>query len=71
MKNILENLALIQLDIYGKNHGIDISGTHLIKIGRGFKYGLCSNTTGETILTVSFQKHAVPTYSHNPAYIKA
>jgi hypothetical protein len=65
MKKILENLALIHLTNFGKEHGIDISGTHLAKNGRGFAWSLCKDETGYAILTVRFHKSSVPTYSIN------
>jgi hypothetical protein len=66
MKQILENLALIHLTNFGKEHGIDISGTYLVKNGRGFKYDLCKTETGVAIITVTFHKSSVPSYSINP-----
>lgn len=68
MKKILENLALIHLTKFGLENGIDIHGTHLAKNGRGFKYSLCKSETGLAILTISFNKSSVPTYSINPNY---
>lgn len=65
MREILENIALILLNEYGIKNNIDISGTHLAKNGRGFMWSLCNNITGKTILTVSFHKSSVPTYSIN------
>lgn len=65
MKDIVENLALISLDKFGKDNNIDISGTHLAKNGRGFKYSLVKNDTGRTLLTVIFHKSSVPTYIIN------
>lgn len=65
MKDILENLALLNLTIFGKENNLDISGTHLAKNGRGFKYSLVKEETGRAILTVVFHKTSVPTYSIN------
>jgi hypothetical protein len=65
MKDILKNLALMHLINFGKEHNLDLSGTHLVKNGRGFKYSLCKDTTGYNILTVSFYKSSVPTYFLN------
>jgi len=61
MDKILNNLALIQLNEYAKRNNIDISGTHIVKNGRGFKYSLC-NETGLTIITICFHKSSVPTF---------
>jgi len=66
MKKILENLALIHLIEFGKAHNVDISGTHLAKNGRGFKYSLCKNDSGLALITISFNKSSIPTYSINP-----
>lgn len=65
MKEILENLALIHLNNFGKENNIDISGTHLIKNGRGFKYSLVRSIDGLAILTITFHKMSVPTFSIN------
>ncbi len=66
MKEILENLALIHLGNFAKENNIDISGTHVVKNGRGFKYSLCKDGTGYAFLTITFHKTSVPTYSFNP-----
>lgn len=63
MQEILQNLALIHLNEFGKAHGINISGTHGAKNGRGFKYSLVKSDTGLAILTITFHKHSVPTYT--------
>ncbi len=62
MKKIIENLALIHLIEFGKANKIDISGTHLVKNGRGFAYSLCKDETGRALLSVRFNKSSVPTY---------
>ncbi len=66
MKDILKNLALIHLDNFAKDNRIDISGTHVVKNGRGFKYSLVKDGEGLAFLTVTFHKMSVPTYSINP-----
>lgn len=60
MKEILENLALIDLIKFCKENKIDCSDTCLAKNGKGFKYSLIRNTDGRAIVTVSFSKHSVP-----------
>lgn len=40
MKKIIENLANWHLITFGKEHGIDVSGTHIVKNGRGFAWSL-------------------------------
>lgn len=62
MKEILANLALIHLCNFAKENNINISGTHVVKNGRGFKYSLC-NETGLAIMTICFHKSSVPTFS--------
>ncbi len=65
MKEILANLALIDLINFCKEHNIDCSGTHLVKNGRGYKYSLARDKDGWTIITVSFSKHSVPSHYIN------
>lgn len=65
MKEILENLALIYLTNFCRENGIDCSGTHLTKNGRGFKYSLSRDKDGWTVVTVTFHKNQIPTYSVN------
>jgi len=65
MNKILENLALINLTNFGKENKIDISGTHIVKNGRGFKYSLCKDSTGLAILTITFHKTSVPSFFIN------
>ena len=62
MKEILENLALIDLNKFCKEHWFDYSGTHLVKNGRGFCYSLVKENTGRAIVSVTFHKSSVPTY---------
>jgi hypothetical protein len=70
MEKILNNLALIHLTNFGKENKIDISGTHIVKNGRGFKYSLCQDNTGLAILTIIFNKNSVPNFFINPDLIK-
>lgn len=63
MKEILQNLALIDLVNFCKENNIDCSGTHLVKNGRGFKYSLCRDSDGLAVATVSFHKSQVPTHT--------
>ena len=69
MKEILSNIALIDLINFCKNNKIDCSGTHLAKNGRGFAYSLCRDTDGLAITTVRFHKSQVPTHTINPLII--
>jgi predicted nucleotide-binding protein (sugar kinase/HSP70/actin superfamily) len=62
MKKILENLARIEMINFSKEHNIDVSGSHLVKNGRGFNYSLVSDETGEAIITVLFSKNSVPRF---------
>ena len=64
MQDILKNLALIHLNEFGKSNSIDISNTHAIKNGRGFKYSLVKNDTGLAVLTIIFKKHSTPSYMY-------
>jgi hypothetical protein len=65
MKEILENLALIDLTTFCREHKIDCSGTHLAKNGRGFKYSLCRDKDGWAMVTVCFSKNSVPSHYIN------
>ncbi len=62
MKKILENLALIHLIEFGKKNLIDVSGTHLAKNGRGFKWDLIKDETKLPIITIQFYKNNIPTF---------
>ena len=63
MKQIIENLAMLDLIAFSKENAIDISGTHLAKNGRGYSYSLVSDKTGETLVTVTFYGDRVPTHT--------
>jgi len=66
MKQILQNLAHIDLLTFCKAQGIDPSGSYAVKNGRGFKYSLVRETDGKAFVTVTFHKHQTPThYIHN------
>ena len=68
MKEILENMALIDLTEFCIENGLDCSGSRLAKNGRGFKYSLVRITDGLAIATVSFSKNSVPShYIHQEA----
>jgi len=60
MKEILFNLALIDLNNFCKINSIDYTNSHLIKNGRGFKYSLVNNNTNKTIVSVLFTKSSTP-----------
>jgi len=62
MKKILENLALWLMIEYGGKKNIDVSGTHLVKNGRGFKWSLCNDINHRAVITICFHKTSVPTY---------
>jgi len=62
MKKILENLAIIKMINFSKEQNIDVSGTYLVKNGRGFNYSLIKDETGEAIITVLFSKNSVPRF---------
>jgi hypothetical protein len=63
MTSVLLNLALIHLNQHCQDHGVPISGSHVVKVGRGFRYALVSSDTGATIVTVTFHKSQVPTFT--------
>lgn len=64
MKEILQNLANIHMIEFAKKHNIDISNTYVVKIGRGFTYGLVKYDTNKTVITVHFNKSSVPTFTN-------
>lgn len=66
MKDILLNLALIDVMSFCKEQNIDCSGTHLVKDGRGFKYTLVKSLDGRALVTVTFHKSHVPTHQVHP-----
>ena len=66
MNEILQNLANIHLLNFCKENKIDCSGTYTVKNGRGFKYNMVQEKSGETVATVIFHKNATATYSINP-----
>ena len=65
MKQILLNLALINLNEFCRKHCIDMSGTHVIKETRGFKYHLIKDETKKKIATVLFTKNTTPYFIAN------
>lgn len=62
MKEVLQNLALINCIDYCKKNNIDCSGTYIYKYPRRFTYALIKNGTSKTIITVSFYKDKVPCF---------
>lgn len=62
MKQILNNLALIDCLNYSKTHNIDCSNTHLYKYPRRFTYALLNNDTNRAIVTVTFNKNSLPSH---------
>ncbi len=65
MKQILFNLALLDTLAFCKAQDIDPSGTHLVKAQRGFTYSLVNSETGRVIVSVAFNKYAVPQHFIN------
>lgn len=65
MKEVLENLANWLLVKFCEENSLDCSNTHIAKNGRGFKYSLVKNNTGQAFITISFTKHSSPTYFKN------
>jgi len=63
MKQILANLAMLDLINYCKEHDIDCSGTHVVKYPRAQRYALVKDVDGQALVTVSFYKNQVPLHS--------
>lgn len=61
MKEILQNVAMLDAINYCKENNIDCSGTHLVKYTRCFTYALCKDETGRAVITTTFYKNKVPT----------
>jgi len=68
MKEILKNLALIDLTNFCKENGIECFGSHCVKVGRGFTFALQDDDTGINIVFVTFHKNSVPTHMINRDY---
>ena len=67
MKDILQNLALIDTAQFCIKNKIDCSGSHLVKYPHRQTYALCSDKTGRAIVTVTFYKSSTPTHFITPA----
>jgi hypothetical protein len=63
MKEILFNLALIDLIKFCKDNGLDCSGSHAVKSRRCWTYTLINDQSGRAIVTVTFSKNATPTHT--------
>ena len=63
MKEILANLALIDLVKFCKNNNLDCSGTHLTKQPKPWTYALVRDKDYHIIATVKFSKTATPTHT--------
>lgn len=64
MDKVLLNIALFTLSDFCKSRGLDISGSHVEKVGRGFRFRLIRDATGEQIANVVFSKNARPHLSY-------
>lgn len=66
MQQIIRNFALIQLNTFCKEKGIDYSGTYLIRDNeRKFIYSLVKDGTTKRLVSIELFKNKVPTfYSH-------
>lgn len=62
MKEILLNLANIDLINFCKRENIDCSGTYVVKNGWSYNFSLVKEDTGRAIVTVHFTKNSVPTF---------
>lgn len=66
MKEILLNLAMIDLNAFCAKSDINYSGTYVVKLPRKFTYAMKKEETGKTIATVTFTKYCVPTHVVHP-----
>lgn len=60
MKEILQNLAMLDAINFCKEHNIDMSGTYLKKCQRGYMYVLYKTEDNRGILSTTFYKNNVP-----------
>ena len=68
MKDVLLNLANRELLKFCKENSIDPSGTHVEKVGRGFRYNLVQDDQPPTVvayISVLFTKNSTPQFSMN------
>ena len=63
MKEILSNLAMLDLLQFCEQNAIDPSGTHVYKYPRAQRYALVRDVDGRALVTVSFYKNQVPHHS--------
>jgi hypothetical protein len=63
MKDVLKNLANLDLINFCLDNNIDCSGSYCVKRGRGFTYDLISKKTCKRIVSVTFHKSSVPTHT--------
>lgn len=62
MKDILLNIANRELLAFCKENGVDPSGTYAEKAGRGYKYNLIKQSTGQMLVSVTFTKNNTPDF---------
>jgi len=66
MKEILQNIATLELLRYCKDNNIDPSDTYTYKYPRQWIYALVNNETDRAVVTVSLCKNRVPSFTiHN------
>ena len=61
MQDILLNLARIHLLEFCEKQGINPSGSHIEKVGRGFAYNLIDTASGNAFAGIIFHKSSRPT----------
>lgn len=64
-QEILRNLALFQLTDYCRDSGIDCSGSHVVKSGRGYAYHLAYTDTSLPIVSVTYTRNTPPIFQRH------
>lgn len=62
MELILLNLAHRELLGFCKENGIDPSGSHVVKTGRGYTYSLIRDELGRELVGVTLSKNSTPSF---------
>lgn len=65
MQEIIWNLAHIHVLTRCRELGIDCAGSHLVKNPRRWTYSLVRDSDGLSLISVTFWKNGIPTYSYN------
>ena len=62
MKEVLQNMALLDTNRYCHENNIDMSSTHIYKYPKHFTYALLKSETGRALVTITYYKNRTPSY---------